>query len=97
MEQRKQAAKQQKEYDENAEHIENLQEQIPEWKRGAITVTDQEAVEEKPGLFKRISGKLASTKAAQDFMETEQYKNLEKMRAEMREFRGNLKEEIDNS
>lgn len=30
-------------------------------------------------------------------METEQYKNLEKMRAEMREFKGNLKEEIDNS
>jgi len=64
MEQRKQSAKMQKEYEENAEHIENLQEQIPEWKRGAIAVTEQEAVEEKPGLFKRLSGKLTSTKTA---------------------------------
>ena len=30
-------------------------------------------------------------------MESEQYKNIEKMRAEMQEFRNNLKEEIENT
>ncbi len=40
MERRRQAAKMQKEYEDNAEHIENLQQEIPEWKRGAVTITD---------------------------------------------------------
>jgi|LauGreDrversion4_2_1035121.scaffolds.fasta_scaffold240096_3 hypothetical protein len=30
-------------------------------------------------------------------MQSEQYKSVEKMRAEMQEFRNNLKEEIDNT
>lgn len=30
-------------------------------------------------------------------METENYKQIEKMRAEMKEFKSNLKEELDNS
>lgn len=101
MEMRKKAAEQQKKYDENKEEIEKMQEEIPEWKRGAIVVTDQQAEEEKPGLLKRFSNKvkskITSTSAAQEFMQSEQYKSVEKMRAEMQEFRNNLKEEIDNT
>jgi hypothetical protein len=41
MERRREAARLQKEYEDNAEHIENLQEQIPEWKRGAVILSDE--------------------------------------------------------
>lgn len=37
---RKELARIQKEMEENEEYIMQMQEQIPEWKRGAITVTD---------------------------------------------------------
>ena len=101
MERRKEVARLQKEYDDNIEHIENLQEQIPEWKRGAVVLSDLPATEERPGILSRLSkgvkSKLSSTKAAQDFMETEQYKNIEKIRAEMQEFKSNLREGIDNT
>lgn len=101
MEERRRQAKLQKEYDENKEHIDALYEEIPEWKRGAVVMTDQQASEEKPGLLSRVSGKVKSkitqTKAAQDFMESEQYKNLEKIRGEMKEFKSNLVEGIDNT
>lgn len=52
-------------------------------------------------MFKRftsgVKSKITSTKAAQDFMESDQFKNLEKVRAEMQEFKSNLREGIDNS
>jgi lipase chaperone LimK len=96
MERRKEQARMAKEMEENQEFIDKLQEDIPEWKRGAIVTTDQEMSEEKPGLLKRVKStvksKITSTKAAQEFMETEDYKKIEKMRAEMSEFKSNLKE-----
>lgn len=62
-----------------------------------MVVSDQAAQEEKPGFFKRITSKLTETKAAREFRESEQYKKLEEMRAEMKEFKTNLKEELDNT
>lgn len=97
MELRKQAAKMQKEMEDNQEYIDKIQEEIPEWKRGAVVVTDQTAEEERKGILSRLTKKLGSTKAAQDFMDSEQYKQIEKMRAEMQEFKSNLKEELDNT
>ena len=87
MEKRKEQARLMKEYEENKEHIEAMQEQIPEWKRGAVTISDKPAEEQPKGIFKRmtskVTSKITSTKAAQEFMESEQYKNIQKMRAEM--------------
>ena len=69
-----------KEYEENKEAIDNIQQQIPEWKRGAVVISDKPQEEEKKGLFKRMTGKITSkiakTSAAQEFMESEEYKNL---------------------
>lgn len=42
------------------EFIDKLQEDIPEWKRGAVTLTDAEAVEEKKGLLGRLKRKVKS-------------------------------------
>jgi hypothetical protein len=59
-----------------------------------VVITDQQGEEEKPGLLRRVTGKvkskISSTSAAKDFMESEQYKNLEKIRNEMKEFKSNL-------
>lgn len=75
MEKRKEQARLMKEYEENKEHIENLQEQIPEWKRNAVVISDAVPEEEKPGFIKRmknkVTNKISSTKAAQEFMETD--------------------------
>lgn len=96
MEKRKEQARIAKEMEENQEYIDKLQEEIPEWKRGAVITTDQQAQEEKSGIFKRVTSnvksKITSTKAAQEFLETEDYKKIEKMRAEMSEFKSNLKD-----
>ena len=36
------------------EEEEELMEQIPEWKRGALVVSEEQEEEEKPGFFKRM-------------------------------------------
>ncbi len=41
MERRKEQARIAKEMEENQEYIDKLQEEIPEWKRGAVTTTSQ--------------------------------------------------------
>jgi hypothetical protein len=101
MEKRKEQARLMKEYEENKEEIEKMQEQIPEWKRGAVTISDKPPEEEKKGIFKRmtskVTDKISKTKAAQEFMESEQYKNIQKMRSEMQEFKSNLKDEMDTT
>ena len=60
MEKRKEQAKLMKEYEENKEAIDNIQQQIPEWKRGAVVISDKPPEEEKKGLFKRMTGKISS-------------------------------------
>ncbi len=49
-----------KEYEDNKEAIDNIQQQIPEWKRGAVVISDKPQEEEKKGLFKRMTGKITS-------------------------------------
>lgn len=101
IERRREAAKLQKEMDESQEHIENIQQQIPEWKRNAVTVTDQQAQEEKKGIFSRLAkgvkSKISETEAAKQFFDSEEYKKIDKLRSEMNEFKSNLKEEIDST
>lgn len=58
MEKRKEQARLMKEYEENKEAIDNIQQQIPEWKRGAVVISDKPQEEEKKGLFKRMTGKI---------------------------------------
>ena len=68
IEKRKEQARLMKEYEENKEAIDKIQDEIPEWKRGAVTISDKPAEEEPKGMFSRISGKvkskISSTKAA---------------------------------
>jgi len=42
------------------EEIDKIYEQIPEWKRGAVVVTDQSNVDDDAGLFRRLGRKVKS-------------------------------------
>jgi len=85
MERRKKLAKQQREMEAKQEEmtpeeIEAMEASVPEWKRGALVVTDEGQQEEKKGIFGRIkskvSGKISSTEAAKKFYESEDYEKI---------------------
>jgi uncharacterized protein YaiL (DUF2058 family) len=40
IERRREVARQQREMEENQEYIDQMQEQIPEWKRGAVVISE---------------------------------------------------------
>ena len=44
-----------------------------------------------------VKSKIGKTTAAQTFMESDQYKNIQVKRSEFQEFKSNLKEELDNT
>lgn len=48
-------------------------------------------------MAKGVTSKISNTQAAKSFAESEQYKKIEALRAEMNEFKHNLKEELDNT
>ena len=52
-------------------------------------------------MFKRLKNKVvakaADTYIVKNFKESEDYKKIEQMRKEMREFKHNLNEELDNT
>jgi predicted nucleic acid-binding Zn-ribbon protein len=59
MEKRKELAKLENKL--TAEEIEAMQEEIPEWKRAAVTLVDSEAaVEEKKGFLSKQMGKISN-------------------------------------
>lgn len=77
-----------------------MQEEIPEWKRQGIVISDKQE-EDDAGFLKRAGRKVGSaigeTKLGKNFKESDLNKDLNKLRREVQEFRGNLKEELDNT
>lgn len=64
-----------------------MEEAIPDWKKGAVTVTDGATKEEKAGIFgklkKGVAKKISNTDAAKQFYQSEEYKRIENLRKEM--------------
>ena len=86
------------------EELAEMEESIPEWKRNALVLQsdDEEELKVKaPGYLRRMKNaageKINSTEAAQKFYDSEEYKKVEKMRIEAREFKSELRESIDAS
>ena len=85
------------------EEIAAMEEEIPEWKRNALVVAsdDEEEEQKKRGMFGRMKGKIAGkineTEAAQNFYQSEEYKKIEDMRKEAKEFKEELREHMDAS
>jgi len=102
MDQRKKLAKMQRELEEKEkemtpEEIEEMEKNIPEWKRNALVMSGEEAKPEKKGMFGKLKEKISSTDAAKKFQESEDYEKLNAMRANYAEFKSNLKEGVDNT
>ena len=82
---RRKMAKMQKEAEAREENmtpeeIEAMEAETPEWKRGALVVSDAVEEEERPGLFgrlkNRVSSKVGETEAAKKFKESSEYDQL---------------------
>ena len=63
------------------EELDAYMESIPEWKRGALVVTEQEKEQEaKKGLFGKLKSKASErfneTDFAKDFKQSEEYEKL---------------------
>ena len=78
-----------------------MQEQIPEWKRGALTVSDQPSEEERKGLFGKlkhsVKEKINQTEGAKRFYESENYKKVKDIKDNYQEFRQKLSEQIEEA
>ena len=105
---RKERAKAAKEWEEKQkemtpEELDAYMESIPEWKRGALVVdeNEEELDEEKPGIFGRMKNRVQSrideTEMAKKFYESEDYQKLKEVRAEVKEFRAEMREQVDAS
>lgn len=108
LDQRKERARLAKELEEKMskmtpEELDAYMESIPEWKRGALVVTEggQELEQEEvQGIFKRVRSKLGdkvkNTKIAKDFYE-EQGETIENAKKEYAEFKASAREQLDAS
>ena len=83
------------------EEIEEMEKNTPEWKRGALVVTEAEAEEEKPGMFgrlsKKVSDKVSETDAAKKFQESDEYAKLNEFRQNYKDFKGNIREGVETT
>ena len=88
------------------EEIEEMQENIPEWKRTAVTMVDDQQVEEKEAgafkkLYKKIGSKVSDTKIAKQIMQSEEYKNMKQkyreVKQETSEFKEDFKDEVETT
>ena len=77
-----------------------MQEEIPDWKKGGMVVSDLPE-EDEAGLLRRagrkVVGAVANTSAGQKISDSDMNKDINKFRAQVKEFRGNLKEELDHT
>jgi hypothetical protein len=75
------------------EELEEYENSIPEWKKRALVVADdQKAAEQEKGRFGKLKDKVSNTAAAKKFYESEEYEKLKSYRNDYQEFKGNLKE-----
>lgn len=84
------------------EEIDALEEAIPEWKRTALVLQDdEEEAQKEESRFRKVKNKLgekiSSTEAAQKFYQSEEYDRIKKLRSEIKEFKSEVNEQIDNS
>ena len=80
------------------EELEEYEKSIPEWKKGALVVQSKEQkAEEAKGMYGKFKDKVSSTDAAKKFYQSDEYDKLKSYRNDYQEFKGNLKEQLENS
>jgi len=79
------------------EEIEEMEKNIPEWKRNALVMQGEDVKEEKAGLLKGLKNRISDTDAAKSFKESEEYDKLQAARNDFRETMGKFKEGVENT
>jgi hypothetical protein len=79
------------------EEIEEMEKNIPEWKRNALVLADDEVKEEKAGILKGLKNRISNTDAAKTLKESEEYDKLQAARNDFRETMGKFKEGVENT
>lgn len=78
------------------EELAEMEESIPEWKRSALVATESGEPVKKKGVFGRmkdsVKDKVYSTDQFKNFEQSEEYEKLQKLRKEVQEFKGDVKE-----
>lgn len=101
---RKEVAQMQQKYTE--EELEEMQESIPEWKRTAVTMVDEDEVEKKEAgylrrLTRKVTSKISDTSIAKSISESEEYREFRKKYREVKQesemFKEDLKEEVETA
>lgn len=104
MRKRKEIAQIQKKYSE--EEIEAMQEEIPDWKRTAVTMVDESQQEEQKSgyikkLFKKVGSKVSDSSVGKKVFQSEEYKELMKkykdIKVETEEFKEDFKDEVETT
>jgi len=102
MKERKKIAKDMREAEEKQEamtpeEIEEMEKNIPEWKRNALVMQGEDVKEEKAGLLKGLKNRIGDTDAAKKFRESEEFDKLQAARNDFRETVGKFKEGVENT
>ena len=79
------------------EEIEEMEKNIPEWKRNALATTGDAPKEEKKGVLRSLKDRVRSTDVGKKFVESEDYEKIKEMRGSYAEFRSKLSEGIENT
>jgi len=104
MQKRKEMAQLQKKYSEK--EIDAFQEEIPEWKRTAVTIVDESKLEDRKSgtikkLLKKVGSKVSDTSIGQKVLKSEEYKefmkNYRKIKVEAAEFKEDFKDEVETT
>ena len=104
LERRREIAKEQVNYSQD--EIDKMQENIPDWKRTAVTVVDETEEKEQDSnyfirLYRKVGQKVSDTEIAKKIVESEEYKEFKKkyreVKSEASEFKSDFKDEVENT
>ena len=79
------------------EEMEEYENSIPEWKKGALTVSDTATEEEKKGMFGRLGDRINDTGAGKKFFESDEYQRIKEARGSYSEFKNKLSDGVENT
>ena len=79
------------------EEIEEMEKNIPEWKRNALVLQGEEIKEEKGGMFSGLKNRVKDTKFAKEKKDSEANEKIKAMRDDFKDFKEKLRDGVENT
>lgn len=79
--------------------MEKMQNEIPEWKRTALILKEEQQKREslKEKLANKFKNRFNDTKFAKEIYKSDSYKEFQTFKKEMHQFKEDLKDHVENS